>query len=176
MSDRHVMLVYCDGAYFAGNAAASVRVGGETLHFKGKAILDAALADLASRHGLGTATDVVLGGCSAGGIAVFAHVDYVSRALETLSPSARVAGFADSGFYADVPYYTTQKQFPFHAQNASATLSPECLGANAARPWACLVAAVNAKYVRTPLFAWQSKVTVANGRRFLAFLERGSSW
>ncbi|KAH8046277.1 pectin acetylesterase [Aureococcus anophagefferens] len=117
----------------------------------GRAILDAVVADL----DLAGATDVILGGCSAGGIATFLHLDAVAASLRAIAPNAAVAGFADSGYYADVPYYTSQKKFPFEAQNATA--DPRCLADHADRPWACLVSSVTAKYVRAPLFAWQSK-------------------
>lgn len=148
----HVFVVYCDGAYFAGNVADPAPApGGAALFFRGRAILDAVVADL----DLAGATDVILGGCSAGGIATFLHLDAVAASLRAIAPNAAVAGFADSGYYADVPYYTSQKKFPFEAQNATA--DPRCLADHADRPWACLVSSVTAKYVRAPLFAWQSK-------------------
>lgn len=50
--------------------------------------------------GLVLATDVVVGGCSAGGMHVFDHIDAV-RGL--LPASARVAGYADSGFALTSP-------------------------------------------------------------------------
>jgi len=159
---NHVFMVYCDGAYFSGSNDSRVVVNGTTLHFSGKHILDATLSDIASRHNLGTATDVMVGGCSAGAIATFAHLDYIAAKLAPggglgLAPRARVTGFADSGFYADVPFFTTKKAFAFQAQNASATLSQECLLQHHSAPHKCLVAEVNAPYIRTPLFAWQSK-------------------
>ena len=152
----HVYVVYCDGAYFSGDRRGTVAApGGAALHFKGKKVLDAVLADLADRHAL---AEVVLGGCSAGGIAVYMHLDYVARSLAALAPEARVVGFADSGFYANVPFYTDQKKFPYEASNiTSATLSARCVADHAEAPWECLVAEVNAPYVEAPLFAWQSK-------------------
>ena len=148
----HVFVVYCDGAYFAGNVADPAPApGGDSLFFRGRAILDAVVADL----DLAGATDVILGGCSAGGIATFLHLDAVAASLRAIAPAAAVAGFADSGYYADVPYYTSQKRFPFEAQNATA--DPRCLADHADRPWACLVSSVTASYVRAPLFAWQSR-------------------
>jgi len=154
---NHVFLAYCDGAYFSGdNGTRTVTAGGAELFFRGRRVLDGALEHLAG-GGMAAATDVVLGGCSAGGIATYAHLDYVAVRLARLAPGARVAGLADSGFYADVPFFTDQKAFPMRAQNASATLSSHCLAEHAAAPHKCLVAEVNARYVRTPLFAWQSK-------------------
>jgi hypothetical protein len=182
---NHVFMVYCDGAYFSGDNSSRTVVGGTELFFRGRRILDAVMRDLGRLHGLGAATDVVVGGCSAGGIATYAHLDYMSDALTGrggglnvsldgvsqeaaggLAPGARVVGFADSGFYADVPFFTSQKKkaFAFQAIGGmpggsadGGTLSARCLSDNAAAPHKCLVAEVNARYIRAPLFAWQSR-------------------
>lgn len=153
---NHVFLAYCDGAYFAGDNASRTLVGDTELFFRGRRVLDGALEHLAE-GGMAAATDIILGGCSAGGIATFAHLDYAAAKLARLAPGARVAGLADSGFYADVPFFTDKKAFALRAQNATATLSQRCLAEHAAAPHKCLVAEVNARYVVTPLFAWQSK-------------------
>ena len=56
-----------------------------------------------------------------------------------------------------MPFFTDKKAFPFHVQNASSTLSRECVLHHQTAPHKCLVAEINAAYLRTPLFAWQSK-------------------
>ena len=153
---NHVFLAYCDGAYFSGDNATRTLVGGTELFFRGRRVLDGTLEHLA-KGGMAMATDVVLGGCSAGGIATFAHLDYVAAKLAVMAPGARVVGLADSGFYADVPYFTDKKAFALNVQNATATLSSSCLAEHATAPHKCLVAEVNARFLATPLFAWQSK-------------------
>lgn len=60
------------------------------------------------RHGLAEATDVVISGCSAGAIRVFAHLDALAAMLP---PSVRVVGFPDSGFYMDLDIFTPLKHF-----------------------------------------------------------------
>lgn len=59
-----VYIAYCDGGYLSGDNASTTIHKGTELWFRGAAILDAVLHDLATRHGLLTAKDVVLGGCS----------------------------------------------------------------------------------------------------------------
>jgi hypothetical protein len=83
------------------------------------------------------------------------QLDYIAR-HPTVPRGARVVGLPISGYYADVPFYTEQKAFPFRQSNISEVLSAECLARNSARPYACLVASVNAAYIATPLFLWQS--------------------
>ena len=69
-----VVIPYCDGASFTGkNDTVTIHEGVE-LHFRGKAILEAIQQELLKR-GLQTASDVVLGGDSAGGLATYIHVD-----------------------------------------------------------------------------------------------------
>ena len=54
------------------------------------------VADLLAQ-GLGAASDVVVSGCSAGGLATYLHVDRWAAAL----PKAKVRGLPDSGFFLD---------------------------------------------------------------------------
>ena len=157
----HVFLVYCDGAYFSGSNATPTHVGDTILHFRGRDIFLATLAELSDAHGLGDASsDVMLGGCSAGGIATLAHADWAARALAA-SPvgaeAARFSAFPISGFYLDVDYFTSQKAFPFLQSNVSEVLPQACLTVHAAQPHKCLVGEVNAPYLESAVFAWQSK-------------------
>lgn len=84
-----VYVRYCDGAYYSGRRAAPVIVGNQSLHFAGAHITEAVVAELAKSAGLRAATDVVVSGCSAGGIRVYAHLDQI-RAM--LPAAARVVG------------------------------------------------------------------------------------
>ena len=159
---NHVYIVSCDGGYFAGQNSTQVlvpdprSVGNTTsnttleLHFAGKHILDAVLFDLVVQRDLEWATDIVFGGCSAGAISTYAHIDYVAEQLygngRGLAPGARVVGMADSGFYPAIPLFVNEKEWAFHAQNMT-TLSQDCLADNEDEPHRCLFAEVNSKYV-----------------------------
>ena len=99
---NHVLVRYCDGTSWTGDAgepvevppaaakaAAALLAGGrgplpgggaapavpKKLHFRGLALMRATLADLLGRQGMAEATEVVLSGCSAGGLAVLHHLD-----------------------------------------------------------------------------------------------------
>lgn len=63
------------------------------LYFRGALNLAAVLDSLVSTYGLGAATELVLSGDSAGGLATYHHVDYIAARL----PGARVVGAPDSG-------------------------------------------------------------------------------
>ena len=51
---------------------------------------------------LDTATEVILSGGSAGGLAVYYHLDYIAAAVKSMAPAARVTGFPDAGYFADL--------------------------------------------------------------------------
>jgi len=152
---NHVLVRYCDGAYFSGYRRDPVKVAGHALFYRGQRITEAVFADLARYKDFRNATDVVLSGCSAGAIRVFAHAD----ALRALVPSAiaNVVGFADSGFYLDRAIFTPLKHFVIAGQNATGLMNSRCLADNRGREERCLIAAVVAPYLSTPIFAWQSR-------------------
>eukprot|EP00427_Karlodinium_veneficum_P033277 CAMPEP_0169196542 /NCGR_PEP_ID=MMETSP1016-20121227/7787_1 /TAXON_ID=342587 /ORGANISM="Karlodinium micrum, Strain CCMP2283" /LENGTH=137 /DNA_ID=CAMNT_0009273123 /DNA_START=298 /DNA_END=711 /DNA_ORIENTATION=- len=106
-----VFVRYCDGAYMSGARVAPVQVksfwGEGVVHYNGEHISRAVMADLSKQSGLGSATDVVFSGCSAGGIHTFAHLD----ALRDMVPKkAVVVGFPDSGFFVlTFPCFVNQK-------------------------------------------------------------------
>jgi len=142
---------YCDGGYYSGERASEVMYNNTPLHFKGRWITEALFRDLR----LDAASHVVMGGCSAGGIRVLAHLDYL-RSL--LPATVSVAGFADSGFYTDVPSFTNLKRFVVapDGQNATRLLSQHCLAAHPLAAEKCLIAQHAARYLRTGTFVWQS--------------------
>ena len=119
---NHVFFRYCDGGYFSGEAADPVSVGGSEIYFRGKHITEAVFKDL-DRFGFSNATDVVISGCSAGAIRVFAHLDALR---ELITPSAKVAGLPDSGFYMDMEIFTPLKRYVVTRQSATSLLNDAC--------------------------------------------------
>lgn len=77
-------LRYCDGSSFSGGREGTVTVGDRELHFRGFAILNAMIDDLLAHRGLQGSTDVVVSGCSAGGLATFLHLDYWAERIHSV--------------------------------------------------------------------------------------------
>ena len=65
---NRVHMLYCDGNSFSGNREDPIVVNGQKIFFRGKRIIDATLRTLRRDHGLGAAENVLLTGCSAGGL------------------------------------------------------------------------------------------------------------
>lgn len=166
----YVFIRYCDGFSFASDAAAPqvVRVNATanaTVHMRGRALLAAVQADLLARAGMAAATDVVVGGCSAGGMAVFIHCDAWAARIRAAAPAARVTCLADSGWFPLIPdagypstWFNGVWQNAFANMNASAAAHPACLAdRNATTAWQCIMPEVAAVYTATPIFIFQAQ-------------------
>lgn len=96
---HYVHVNYCDGGSFAGDAEAEYE--GSTLHFKGAKIRRAVIDDLMTRLGMGNATDVVVTGSSAGGLAIFLGIDEIRAQIHSYKKDIDVGGLADAGYFPD---------------------------------------------------------------------------
>eukprot|EP01051_Picozoa_sp_SAG22_P001103 SAG22_NODE_39_length_26283_cov_18.486653_2_plen_404_part_00 len=174
-----VMMRYCDGASFSGNNETTVDYKGTTLHWRGMRIREAIVADLMTK-GLKDATDLMVSGCSAGGLATYLHTDQWCDAL----PNAKCAGLPDSGFFLDyqdptatcsppgaatvlrgtsgntVPGdYHCGLKWTYTVQNATAGINSDCVAAHEATGdvWKCMFAEHSAEHIKHPVFAMQSE-------------------
>lgn len=99
-----VWLAYCDGSSLTSNADAPVVFNGTALYMRGRAILDAHLAELESRESfLSTASAVIVSGTSAGGLATYLHASYFASRLT--APGSRAVALPDAGFFYDHETY-----------------------------------------------------------------------
>eukprot|EP00966_Prymnesium_polylepis_P005127 118363-Prymnesium_polylepis.1 len=114
---------------------------------------------MVARVGLGsTINEVVLTGCSAGGMACYLHCDAVARRLAPVS----VRCVCDAGLFLDAPSAVgagnlMARRFYDVAEKmeARAGLSEACVAAEA--DWrSCFFAAASLRYTRTPTFVVQS--------------------
>eukprot|EP00443_Scrippsiella_acuminata_P053048 CAMPEP_0115513178 /NCGR_PEP_ID=MMETSP0271-20121206/74935_1 /TAXON_ID=71861 /ORGANISM="Scrippsiella trochoidea, Strain CCMP3099" /LENGTH=296 /DNA_ID=CAMNT_0002943447 /DNA_START=266 /DNA_END=1156 /DNA_ORIENTATION=+ len=162
-----VMLISCDCSYFSGNREDPMRVpqglphDDVDLYFRGWYNLLATVSQLNSTKavngGLTAATDIMLSGCSAGGVGTHLHLD----ALRPYLPAgASLTGFSDSGFFVATEKYKALKKFSWENMNVTGTLHPECIADYKGEEWACIAGAVGAMYQKTPLFMVQSRYDV----------------
>ena len=74
---NRVWINYCDGNSFAGNRDEPLAVVEDgvkaNLFFRGRRILDETLKTLAADYGLSRASNVLLTGCSAGGLTTYVN-------------------------------------------------------------------------------------------------------
>lgn len=91
-----VFLLYCDGSSFTGDVSTPLEVEGTLIYFRGRRIMMEILNSLERRKSFQEATDILLGGCSAGGLAVFLHSDFLFQRLHR--PGRRLKAYSESGF------------------------------------------------------------------------------
>ena len=99
-----VWFAYCDGSSQLSDRVDPVVVGSTTLHYRGRALLDAHLFELERLYSfLSTATEVIISGTSAGGMSAYLQSSYIKTQLR--APGARLVAAPDAGFWWDVPRY-----------------------------------------------------------------------
>jgi hypothetical protein len=176
---NHVFMRYCDGGSFSGSNATAEVYKGTTLHWRGRHVREAIASHLFEEQSLAKATDLVVSGCSAGGLATFLHTDQWCDALHKVNPSAKCVGLPDSGFFLDYQDpsvscsplvqpllgrtidgdYHCGLKWTYNIQNATAGINQDCVAAHAATSdeWKCMFAEHSADHIRSPMFAMQSQ-------------------
>ena len=163
---NRVLVAYCDGMSYAADLAEPITVSyngsaGLPLYFRGARNVRAILAELTDSYGLGAATDLVLSGDSAGGLASYWHADFIAAAL----PHARVVAAPDSGFFfVDSAYPAWAAELAWIAAAGNLTggsggLNARCVAAQRAAgadPLLCAQVQVAAPHIATPLFVMNS--------------------
>jgi hypothetical protein len=151
---NHAHINYVDGGSFSGNRSAPVLdpATNQTLYFRGKRVLRAVLLDMLASQGMDAATEVVLTGCSAGGLAVYLQADYV-RSL--LPKATQLVAVPDSG------YFYAKGSFEGLMRNAATRFfnmetNSACETSRATKAGDCAFAQFVAPFVKTPIFAVQS--------------------
>ena len=149
---------YCDGGSQTGDLAAPVQVGTETIYFRGHRILKAMIPALIKNAPLAGATDLVVSGCSAGGLSTFLHADEWGAAL----PGTKVVAMPDSGFFLDFNFTTNTGygqllRWVFSAMNSSGGVPQACRDANPSDPALCIFAEHVSPTLAVPFFPMQSQ-------------------
>jgi hypothetical protein len=142
---------YLDGGSFAGNNASD-----GTIFYRGRQILDAVLSHLLYARGMSVASDVVMSGCSAGGLAIYLNADHVAGRLP---PAAKFRVIADSGYFRREAGNIPGMQWVARAMKVATNEACEAAMVRAGtHKGECVFAEVVAPYIKQPLFALQSIV------------------
>jgi len=162
---NHVLFVYCDGACFSGDVTEPVQVGSDTIYYRGHRVLIATVKDLLKNQGLDKATDVLVLGDSAGGMATFFHSDLI----RTMMPESvtRFKGMPLSGIFLDHAnaegraYFANDTKHVFDMQNCSGGVNQRCVAAQSAdEKYKCFFGQYTMEHVETPLFVVNSAYDV----------------
>ena len=130
----------------------------QKVYYRGRPLLDA-LYDHLLAAGLSSASELLFGGCSAGGLTVYIHADYIASRMPK---TVKTVALADAMFSIDTPdvhgAFSAPERFSwiFTGMNCSASVDQACLVANP-NGTACMFGANTAPFVKTPLFVLNSK-------------------
>jgi O-palmitoleoyl-L-serine hydrolase len=145
---------------FTGDAAKPVMVQDKPLYYRGRRVRDAAIQYLLdpAGGGMASAADVAVSGTSAGGLAIYLHID----AIRQLIPAAiHVRGLASAGHFLE--YGSTFPPQMLHLafeQNSTGAFYPACIKDMVAQSMpaeACIFPEHFSHYIQTPVFALQSR-------------------
>jgi hypothetical protein len=162
-----VYMPYADGGSFTGDAEGAFQ--GAPLYFHGLKIRQQTVAALTASFGFDAATDLVVGGGSAGGIAAYLHADFY--AAQCAASSCKAIVMPDSGFFEDGDNdrdgkgdYDTNIQNLYGFMNSAAGISSSAC--TNALGYKCMFAEHLIPYIKVPIFALNSAydATMGNGQ------------
>lgn len=146
-----VIIHYCSSDSWIGDLDGTA-LGG--WYFQGSRVIDAVLEELTWKHGLAQASDVILGGCSAGGRGAMYNLDRVCGKLP--SSDTRCRGLLEAAWWVPEPVETGQPltlgaQRGLVAWNATEILDV-CARDRPGFEYECMFGPAFAPYVQTPFF------------------------
>jgi hypothetical protein len=157
-------LTSSQGNSFTGMRSEAIVVRGKPLYWRGRYIIDAVMADLAvnplASQFWNNAEQVMITGCSAGGLASILHGDYV---LSNIPSTPSVAGIVSmSGFFLGsnnlngIPVYPEEIQGAFYLANATEGLPAACVAEYPDAPYLCNFAPIAFQTMKNRLFLLNS--------------------
>eukprot|EP00041_Stephanoeca_diplocostata_P023354 m.572245 g.572245 ORF g.572245 m.572245 type:complete len:442 (-) comp22269_c0_seq4:1603-2928(-) len=162
-----VFIHYCDGASMGSDRTDPIAVKTKDgkpaqLWMRGRSNFNAVIHDLQITMGMNSATEIILSGGSAGGLAVFYNLDHLTTLV---AKTVRVTGFPDAGFFLDHPSVSGAYNYRANFQGAdpvwnvtgSGGTNLACLASNpGASSWKCLMAPYIVQYIQTPIYVMNS--------------------
>eukprot|EP01091_Cochliopodium_minus_P003923 TRINITY_DN13863_c0_g1_i1.p1 TRINITY_DN13863_c0_g1~~TRINITY_DN13863_c0_g1_i1.p1 ORF type:complete len:421 (-),score=98.20 TRINITY_DN13863_c0_g1_i1:45-1307(-) len=161
-SYNRVLFLYCDGMSFSGMRNEAVPVEGPNgkvdLYFRGRYILDAVIDDLSKNFNLSNAKQVLVSGCSAGGLSTFFQGDYIKSILPKTVEKYALAPL--SGFFEQHENTLNQPVYPDQLAQifelANATTDEECLRVFQHSKSQCAFAEHVYPFIESPIFVIDS--------------------
>ena len=153
-----VYIKYCSSDIYSGDA--EQQVNGMTFQFRGHKIVEAIIADLEDptvipSPNLKDATQVLVGGSSAGSYGAASNIDWIASQLTW----AKVKGVLDSSWVPTLPNYGSGPREPMpgsvdYYNYYSAVVDQSCAAANPSQPQICLSTLQLYPYITTPVFVY----------------------
>eukprot|EP00929_Paragymnodinium_shiwhaense_P065018 TRINITY_DN32637_c0_g1_i1.p1 TRINITY_DN32637_c0_g1~~TRINITY_DN32637_c0_g1_i1.p1 ORF type:complete len:433 (+),score=79.19 TRINITY_DN32637_c0_g1_i1:96-1394(+) len=148
-----------EGTSFTGN-----RKSTEPYPVRGAPILDAVLKHLQEAHGMKAASDVILTGGSAGGLATYLNCDRIAETVRQANASTRYSCLADAGLFLDhkgrdgKPTTSPLFKESFYAWNSAGATNQACVEHYSAsnEEWKCVFAQYVLPFIKSRIFIMQT--------------------
>jgi len=154
-----VRVQYCDGSLYAGDRVEPYNYNGTDLFMRGRYIVEESIKTLKKKFHMSHAKEVIITGCSAGGVGVYLHLDWIR---EHIPKHVRVVGAPDSGFFLDIPNYKGQYNLSTVDKNAFDLHNATFVDADCSKKmstedqYKCAGSQYGATFVETPMFVMNS--------------------
>lgn len=150
-----VFFKYCDGTGHQGTKSVPVSYKGADLYFRGSNITIGIFNALHTAYGLYDGSEILVSGCSAGGLAAYTWTNYLFS-----KSKGRVFAAPDSGMFLDEmnvvnkTYYYRTEIMNFMKLSNEEVDPPiaECALDYPTEKWRCMFAQYQFPYIRAPLF------------------------
>ncbi|KAF5753747.1 putative pectinacetylesterase/NOTUM [Helianthus annuus] len=163
---NRVAMRYCDGSSLTGDIEAVDPA--TNLHFRGARVFKVIIEELVGK-GMKSASNALLSGSSAGGLASILHCDKFKAIFPT---NTRVKCFSDAGYFAHVKDLSGEYKFEGYydqvvaLHGSSKNLYPECT--SKMKPSLCFYPQFAMPYVQTPVFILHSTYDTFQVQNILA--------
>jgi len=162
-----VFVRYCDGASWAGYVEEQIHAGGRDFWYRGLLNYNAMIENLitVSNPSLSDATEVILTGCSAGGLGAFFHCDALSATLNPFGTAVTCLG--NGNYFADLPTFITgsgtrniirsEYQSLMSIQDIQGGINQNCIAAQPTEDeWKCMFPQYFLQDIETPTYVINS--------------------
>jgi hypothetical protein len=149
----------CDGTGHQGYITNPVQIGNETLYFKGHENVKEGFKFIFDKVKIEDMDELVVIGCSAGGLATFYWVQYLADYIHLLNKNVKIYGIPDSGFFVDhINLKTKDNDYKLKLKILSdevnreevLPVNTECVKENLNEKHNCLLAENLLKYIKVP--------------------------
>ena len=158
---NRAILRYCDGSSYSSDLSEPVIITNEKgesikLYHRGYRILKAFITDLYQNKGLNAATDIVISGESAGGLAVYLHIENINQLIQDLDITTnnndhkyKIVGLIDSGIFPATEKYEETMKWIYDNLNVTASINEDCIKSEGFK---CMFGINVIKHIKIPLF------------------------
>eukprot|EP01083_Nonionella_stella_P088551 246872_1 len=154
------ILEYCDGSSLSSDLAEPITITNQSghsvkLYHRGYRILTSFIKHLYYNKGLNASTDIIISGESAGGLAVFLHINNINKLIQQFDKANhvehkyKIVALIDSGIFRATDAYAKGMKWIYESLNVTGSIHPDCVRKEG---YQCMFGLNLIKYIDIPMF------------------------